>query len=69
MLAVCAAVACSGAERTPPCAPNAMRCHNGTVEVCSVGVWVDEIDCPEHNARCSLEPDGEAVCVVDGGAP
>lgn len=50
------------------CPPYTDRCRGTVVETCEEGRWRPVIDCAGHGARCSLEPDGYAVCVHPGGA-
>ena len=49
------------------------RCRGSTIYTCVRGRWVRGIDCarasrPDRVTVCSVEPDGSAVCVEDGGA-
>lgn len=61
-IVACAALSCSAASSAPSCLPGVQRCRENAVEVCSVGVWVTELDCLEHNSVCSVLPNGDAVC-------
>ena len=50
------------------------RCNGSRIETCRGGRWQRGIDCARAGRRdrvtvCSVEPDGSAVCVEDGGAP
>jgi hypothetical protein len=68
-------LALQGCPRLPPvsdCAPFSYRCNADRPEVCSsTRRWhsIGDLDCAAVGARCSMEPDGMAVCVSDGGAP
>lgn len=49
------------------------RCRGSVIETCRDGRWQRGIDCARAGRRdratvCSVEPDGSAVCVEDGGA-
>lgn len=75
VLAAVGLVAVTACPRLPPvsdCAPASYRCREDRPEVCSTTRrWhpVGDQPCSAVGARCSLEPDGLAVCVSDGGAP
>ena len=49
------------------------RCRGSVIETCRGGRWRRGLDCARAGRRdrvtvCSVEPDGSAVCVEDGGA-
>lgn len=49
------------------------RCRGSVIYTCVRGRWQRGIDCaragrPDRVTVCSVEPDGSAVCVEDGGA-
>lgn len=49
------------------------RCRGSVIYTCVRGRWRRGIDCARAGRRdratvCSVEPDGSAVCVEDGGA-
>lgn len=75
LLALVGLVGLAACPRLPPvsdCAPASYRCREDRPEVCSATRrWhpVGDQPCSAVGARCSLEPDGLAVCVSDGGAP
>lgn len=75
ILAAVGLVGVTACPRLPPvsdCAPASYRCREDRPEVCSTTRrWhpVGDQPCSAVGARCSLEPDGLAVCVSDGGAP
>ncbi len=55
------------------CPEWAERCNVSRIETCRDGRWRRGIDCaragrPDRVTVCSVEPDGSAVCVEDGGA-
>jgi hypothetical protein len=56
------------------CEPFAERCRGSVIYTCTAaGRWRRGIDCARAGRRdratvCSVEPDGSAVCVEDGGA-
>ena len=55
------------------CAPYAEVCRGSVIYTCVAGRWVRGLDCaragrPDRVTVCSVEPDGAAVCVEDGGA-
>ena len=55
------------------CEPYAERCRGAVIYTCVAGRWVRGIDCARAGRRdrvtvCSVEPDGSAICVEDGGA-
>lgn len=67
---------CSAAhlQRGHRCEPYAEVCRGSVIYTCSAdGRWHRGIDCaragrPDRVTICSVEPDGSAVCVEDGGA-
>lgn len=75
LLALVGLAGLAACPRLPPvsdCAPASYRCREDRPEVCSATRrWhpVGDQPCSAVGARCSLEPDGLAVCVSDGGAP
>ncbi len=75
LLALVGLVGLAACPRLPPvsdCAPASYRCRDDRPEVCSTTRrWhpVGDQPCSAVGGRCSLEPDGLAVCVSDGGAP
>jgi hypothetical protein len=49
------------------------RCRGSVIYTCVRGRWRRGLDCARAGRRdratvCSVEPDGSAVCVEDGGA-
>lgn len=49
------------------------RCRGSVIYTCVAGRWRRGLDCARAGRRdrvtvCSVEPDGSAVCVEDGGA-
>ena len=60
-----------GRERR--CEPFAEVCRGSVIYTCVAGRWRRGLDCARAGRRdrvtvCSVEPDGSAVCVEDGGA-
>lgn len=60
-----------GRERR--CEPYAETCRGSVIYTCTAGRWRRGLDCARAGRRdrvtvCSVEPDGSAVCVEDGGA-
>ena len=55
------------------CEPFAEVCRGSVIYTCVAGRWRRGLDCaragrPDRVTICSVEPDGSAVCVEDGGA-
>ena len=55
------------------CEPFAEVCRGSVIYTCVAGRWRRGLDCARAGRRdrvtvCSVEPDGSAVCVEDGGA-
>lgn len=60
-------VGCASAQHPDTCRPYSERCRDGAIEVCRGGYWEEEMLCSDHGARCSEEPDGEAICYIMTG--
>lgn len=61
---ILAGLACAP-QPPAPVVPCETECRGDVIVACGRVV----LDCAAHGARCSVEPDGMAVCVHDGGAP
>ncbi len=73
LLAVSAQLPVTALASRRACVEWSERCRGSVIETCRGGRWQRGLDCaragrPDRVTVCSMEPDGSAVCVEDGGA-
>lgn len=73
LLAVSAQLPVTALATRRACPEWSERCRGSVIYTCVAGRWRRGIDCsragrPDRVTVCSVEPDGSAVCVEDGGA-